>query len=225
MSNFTYNLQQNLAEVQNETIFSTDSKYFDEDNSINTPPQLISTVINKGPFPKKLITKRLPIKPLCGQNTGNLANIALSNTSSSTSNQVRRSSRIFAQSATQSANAVKENKKILPTLSKHTNNNPLSSNKDEINHKNKKFKVKKKIDISGSGLDDSVAPSSSNNSQDISINNNQVKSSSSDNSSTILKNISENTHYSEETNFYLTKNVKTSEFIDENQKNKIGSCA
>jgi hypothetical protein len=50
--------------------------------------------------------------------------------------------------------------------------------------------------------------------------NNQVKSS--DNSTTILKNISENTHYEESSNCYLTKNIKTLEFIDDNQKNKIG---
>ncbi len=214
MSNFSYNVQ-NVTEVQNETIFSSDSKYFDDDHSLATPPQLISTTLNKNPFPKKCISKRLPIKPLCGQNTGNLANIALSNSSSlSNSQTVRRSSRIFAQSA----NAVKENKKLpsSSSLPKHSCLSAnLSINKDD--HKNsKKLKVKKKIEIES--LDGSLPTSS--NSQDNNSNS-QSKPSGDINNSGVLKNISENSrnslNYDE-----INKITKSLDTIDENQKNKIG---
>ena len=163
------------------------------------------------------MSKRLPIKPLCGQNTGNLANIALSNTSSlSNSQTVRRSSRIFAQSA----NAVKENKKV---SSKHScmSLNP-SINKDDISHKNsKKFKVKKKIEISP--LDDTT-PTSSMNTQNVSSNN-LLKPLNDINTSTILKNLSENSYSSftyDEMNSIGFKSSKTFDWIDENQKSKIG---
>ena len=41
-TNFTCNLQQSLTEVKQSETFSIDTKYFNEDASINTPPQLIS---------------------------------------------------------------------------------------------------------------------------------------------------------------------------------------
>lgn len=218
-TNFTCNLQQSLTEVKQSETFSIDTKYFNEDASINTPPQLISTAVNKIPFPKKFMSKRLPIKPLCGQNTGNLANIALSQASSRLQTQVRRSSRIFAQSA----NAVKENKK-LPSVAVSKHPCISSINKDESSHKNsKKFKFKKKIDTSST--DGSVAPSSSTNSQESSSN--QLKSSN-DASTMILKNIPENSGSLSYVDSvlnnvsFLDRNSKQLDMVDDSQKTKLG---
>lgn len=145
-NNVSINFPQSVSENQADTTnFQNDTIKNLEEESLATPPQLISTNAGQLVVPKKSFSKRLPVKPLCGQNTGNLVNIALSNSHLQT---VRRSSRIFAQNA----NAVKENKKLPNSSgSKGGITNSSCVPKNEMNIKtNKKLKLKKKIEVSKS---------------------------------------------------------------------------